>query len=395
MNHRAVSFLIVITLIWFQLVVRCGCAAAAVEPGAGPQASRTDHGAASKETHLELHSGPYGKTTSGRKITRYTLTNAHGMRVAVIDYGAVITAVEVPDRRGKTTNVLLGFPNLAGYETNAPYFGALCGRYAGRIANGRFRLNGKTYSLAQNDPPNHEHGGIQGFNKVVWKSRPVANSGADAADVQMTYTSRDGEEGYPGTLKVTVAYWLSEANELKIEYRAVCDKPTPINLTSHGYWNLAGAGNVLRHRLTLNAAKYLPADAHHLPTGEIRAVRGTPMDFTHETAIGQRINQVAGGYDHCYVIDAGSKPLAQAARVREPNSGRVMVVLTTEPGVQLYTGNYLDGSPSSGGFEKYGGFCLECQHFPDSPNRPAFPNTILKPGETYRQTTIYRFSVEP
>jgi len=320
-------------------------------------------------------------------VTQYFLSNDRGMTVTLINYGAIITSVVVPDKDGAATNVTLGFADLPGYLKNAPYFGSLCGRYANRIAGGKFRLDGKDYALAVNNPPNHLHGGLQGFNHVLWHGRVIPRGESDGGDAV-------GEEGYPGNLVITVRYTLTNANELKIHYTAQTDKPTPINLTSHCYWNLAGDGNILSHELTLNCAKFLPVDSALIPTGKQQPVAGTSMDFTKPATIGSRIDQVSGGYDHCYVIDGWDKSLRLAAIVREPKSGRVMQVLTTEPGVQFYTGNFLDGTSQSGGFKKQEGFALECQHFPDSPNHPSFPTTILKPGEAYEQMTVYRFSAK-
>ena len=330
-------------------------------------------------------------------VTQYFLSNEQGMTVTVLNYGAIITSVVVPDKNGKTTNVTLGFSELPEYLTNAPYFGSLCGRYANRIAGGKFKLDGREYVLAVNNPPNHLHGGVKGFNHVLWQGRVIAreeSTGNDAVGVELTYRSPDGEEGYPGNLAVTVRYTLTNANELKIHYTAQTDKPTPINLTSHCYWNLAGSGSILPHELTLHGGKFLPVDDTQIPTGKQQPVAGTPMDFSMSATIGSRIDQVPGGYDHCYVVDGWDKSLRTVAIVREPKSGRVMEVLTTEPGVQFYTGNFLDGTADSGGFKKHDGFCLECQHFPDSPNHPEFPTTILKPGNVYEQTTIYRFSIK-
>lgn len=341
---------------------------------------------------MAVQKEPFGTTADGHEIDRYLLTNDHGMKVSIITFGAVVTGVEVPDRVGRFANVTLGFDDLSGYERNAPYFGALCGRYANRIAGGKFTLNGTEYALATNDAPNHLHGGIKGFHKVVWQAEAVETD--ESVGVRLRYVSPDGDEGYPGTLVATIVYTLTNENELKIEYTATADKPTPLNLTSHCYWNLAGAGSpdVLNHTLTLHCDQYLPVDDTLIPTGELRDVHGTPLDFTAPTTIGARIEAV-GGYDHCFVINGEADTLRPAAKVSEPNSGRVMQVFTTEPGVQLYTGNHLDGTKATGGFDRYAGFCLECQHFPDSPNHPQFPDTILKPGEAYKQTTIYKFSV--
>jgi aldose 1-epimerase len=314
------------------------------------------------------------------------------MRVTIINYGATVTSVHVADRDDRFENVTLGFSSYEGYLTNAPYFGSICGRYANRIAGGKFSLDGIEYKLATNNGVNHLHGGNRGFNHVLWTGKPVET--ADSVGVELTYISKDGEEGYPGTLNATVVYTLNNANELSIDYTAVCDKATPVNLTNHCYWNLAGAGDVLDQVLMLNCDRYLPVDSASIPTGELKDVRGTPMDFTEPAPIGSRIDQLNSGYDHCYVLREGGGKLTLAARASDPKSGRVMEVHTTEPGIQLYTGNYLDGSEQCAGFARHSGFCVECQHFPDSPNRPEFPNTILRPGEVYRQTTMHRFSVD-
>ncbi len=353
-------------------------------------------------TGVRIQSEPFGETKDGIPITRYLLANDHGMTVSIINYGAIVTSIELPDRNKKVANVVLGFPTLDGYLGNDPYFGCIVGRYANRIAKGKFTLNGKSYTLAINDGPNHMHGGIKSFSDAVWSARP-STPAADgkSAGLELMYESRDGEEGYPGTVKTTVVYTLTDANELRIDYRAVSDKPTIINLTSHIYWNLKGAGNgnVFNDLLTLNADKYLPVDSTLIPTGELKSVKGTPMDFTSPMAIGARLNEVDGGgvkgYDHCYVLNPRSDPLKQmAARVEDPDTGRVLEIFTTEPGIQLYTGNQLTGKPEDGGFKQYSALCLECQHFPDSPNRPQFPSTLLEPNKPYTQTTIHRFSVK-
>lgn len=357
-------------------------------------ASNSDDSSPVNEYQLSAQEEPFGQTADGQAITRYLLTNRNGLKVSLIDFGATVTSVEVPDRDGNIENITLGFQTLAEYEANAPYFGSLCGRYAGRIAGGKFTLDDVGHTLATNNGPNHLHGGVNGFHKVVWKAESW--TAEDSVGVRLTYVSPDGEEGYPGTLTANVEYRLSNRNELTIDYTAHADKATPLNLTNHCYWNLAGAGTgrVLDQELTLHCARYLPVDETLIPTGELKDVADSPMDFTTPHTIGSRIEQVPGGYDHCYVIDGGGKELKLAARVREPKSGRVMEIRTTEPGVQLYTGNFLDGSPATGGFDKHAGVCLECQHFPDSPNQPQFPDTILRPRHVYKQTTVHRFLVE-
>ena len=340
-------------------------------------------------------------TADGQAIELYTLENKNGMEVTITNYGGIVQSIKVPDRAGKIADVALGFDTLDGYLKDNPYFGAIVGRYGNRIAKGRFTLNGVEYKLAQNNGENALHGGLKGFNKQVWKARET--SVGDAPGVELTYLSRDGEEGYPGNLSVTVTYSLTGDNELKIDYRATTDKDTVVNLTNHSYFNLAGQGegDILGHELTIDADRFTPVDAGLIPTGELKSVEGTPFDFRKPTAIGARINQgdeqlkLGKGYDHDFVLIHPQGSFGVAARVREPKSGRVMEVSTTEPGVQFYTGNFLDGTIRGKGGKVYQqryGFCLETQHFPDSPNHPDFPSTVLKPGETYRTSTIYKFS---
>ncbi len=339
----------------------------------------------------------FGRTASGRDVDLYTCCNGNGMVVKVISLGATLVEVQAPDRHGHLANINLGFQRLADYEQRHPYFGSTVGRFANRIAHGVFSLDGTTYRLAVNNGPNHLHGGEIGFDRVVWEGQLV--SSADAAGVRLTYTSIDREEGYPGTLEVTVTYLLTEHNELRIDYEATCDQPTLINLTNHAYWNLAGAGNgtIHDHQLTVAADQYLPVDQHLIPTGELRDVKGTPLDFTSPTRIGDRIESVGNnphGYDHCFVLRGQGGLLRSAARVVEPQTGRVMEVLTTQPGMQLYTANFLDGSSMCGGFHRYAALCLETQHFPDSPNQPHFPNATLRPGQQFRETTVHRFGTD-
>jgi aldose 1-epimerase len=343
---------------------------------------------------------PFGKTADGQAVSVHTLANTNGLRVRLIDYGATLISVETPDRNGKNANITLGFPSLEGYLQRHPYFGSTVGRYGNRIANGKFTLDGQSYNLAKNNGPNHLHGGLKGFDALMWKAEPVTSS--DAVGVKFSRVSPDGDEGYPGELKVAVTYTLTNANELRIEYEATTDKPTVVNLTNHAYWNLAGAGSgdVLQHELTLTAERYLPIDDTSIPTGELAAVKGTPFDFLRPHTIGERIGELkqephkTKGYDHCYVIGGQVSELKLAARVKEPTSGRVMAVYTTEPGVQLYCGNFLGGGAGEGGFKQHAGLCLETQHYPDSPNQPQFPSTTIRPGETYRSTTVHRFAVE-
>ena len=342
----------------------------------------------------------FGTTAAGEPVELYTLTNRNGLKAKVTTYGAILTELHVPDRLGALGDVVLGFDTLAGYLKGHPYFGATTGRYANRIAKAQFTLHGKTYRLAVNNGPNHLHGGIKGLDKRVWKAEPLR--GSHGAAVQFTYLSPDGEEGYPGNLNIAVTYTLTDENELRLDYEATTDQDTPVNLTNHSYYNLAGAGRgtILNHELQINADRYTPVDDTSIPLGELRAVRGTVMDFNKATAVGTRIDQVGGtpgGYDHNYVLNkpkAGA--LTLAATVYEPGSGRVMKVSTTEPGVQLYTGNFLDGTVTGKGtlgYPQHSGLCLECQHFPDSVHQPSFPTVILRPGQTYRQTTVHQFSV--
>lgn len=345
---------------------------------------------------MALLKEPVGKTSNGTVVDRYMLTNCHGLRIAMLTYGATITSVEVPDRNGKVDNIVLSLDSLQGYLDGHPYFGSTVGRYANRIAKGRFSLLGKEYKLATNNGANHLHGGNVGYDKAVWKAEPVET--ADSVGVVFTHVSPDGDEGYPGKLNLQAVYTLTDGNELNIEYTATTDAPTVVNLTNHAYWNLAAATrDVLGHELMLNADRYLPVDAGLIPTGELRAVKNTLMDFTTPHTLGSRIAQVEGGYDHCYVINKGEgKGPTLTARVVEPTSGRTMEVYATQPGVQLYTGNFLDGSLRRGNtaFTKNFAFCLETQHFPDSPNQPSFPSTVLTPGQTYRHITIHKFGVK-
>ncbi len=337
----------------------------------------------------------FGKTKEGAAVDIYAITNGKGMTARITNFGAIVTQLDVPDRGGKQGDVILGFENLDSYLATHPYFGAIVGRVGNRIARGKFKLNGVEYKLATNNGPNHLHGGLKGFDKAIWKAEAIP----EGPSLRLTYVSKDGEEGYPGTLTSIVTYTVTSQNELKIEYRATTDKATPVNLTNHMYFNLAGPGtaDVLAHEVTIFADRYTPVDDGLIPTGELASVIGTPMDFTRPATIGSRIAQVNGGYDHNYVLNSGgSKSPALAVRVHEPKTGRVMEVLTTQPGVQFYTGNFLDGSLTGigGVYRKQYGFCLETQHFPDSVNHPKFPSTILEPGQTYHEVTIYRFSIK-
>lgn len=351
-------------------------------------------------TTMTLEKQPFGKTKDGQEVTAFTLTNERRMKVRLMDYGATVISVETPDKNGKFANVTLSFPTLEGYLQRHPYFGSTVGRYANRIAKGKFELDGKEYSLAVNNGENHLHGGVKGFDAVLWKAAPVQM--ANAVGVKFSYTSPDGDEGYPGQLEVSATYTLNNANELRIDYFATTDKATVVNLTNHCYWNLggAGSGDILKTQLTIAADKYLPIDAGSIPTGELASVKGTPFDFTMPRAIGDRIDELkkephtTKGYDHCFVLRGQSGELELAARARDPVSGRVMEILTTEPGIQLYCGNFLGGGAGEGGFKQHEAFCLETQHYPDSPNKPEFPRTVLKPGQTFKSSTLHRFSVE-
>jgi aldose 1-epimerase len=341
----------------------------------------------------------FGTTPDGQVVDVYTLRGAGGMEVRAITFGGIITSIRVPDRRGNLADVALGFNELTPYLRNPPYFGAIIGRYGNRIAKGRFTLGGRTYTLAVNNAPNHLHGGIKGFDKVVWKAEPFTSG--DDVGLAFTHTSPDGDEGYPGTLNVKVTYTLDAGNALSFEYEATTDKPTPVNLTQHSYFNLAGegTGDILGHVLTIYASRMTPVDASLIPTG-IAPVDGTPFDFRVPTPIGARIRdndpqiRNGNGYDHNFVLDRSGSGLSLAARVEEPVSGRVLEVSTTEPGMQFYTGNFLDGSLTGKSGRPYAqrtGFALETQHYPDSPNQPAFPSTILEPGQTYHSKTVYTF----
>ena len=343
----------------------------------------------------------FGKTPNGQNIDLFTLTNTRGLEARIMTYGGILVSLKVPDRNGHLDDIVLGFDSADGYTTTGQYFGALIGRCANRIGKGRFNLNGVEYKLAVNNGENHVHGGINGFNKVVWRARALKTPAGPA--LELTYLSKDGEEGYPGNLSVKVVYTLTNDNELKIEYSATTDQDTVVNLTHHSYFNLAGQGqgDILKHELMINAARFTPIDSGLITTGELRKVQGTPFDFTRMTAIGSRIDQndeqleFGHGYDHNWVIDGKMGTLRKAAAVRETTTGRVMEVWTTEPGVQLYSGNLLNGAKIGKGGKSYQlhyAFCLETQRYPDSPNKPEFPTITLKTGARYRATTIYRFS---
>jgi aldose 1-epimerase len=341
-------------------------------------------------------------TFDGKQVFLYTLRNPSGLEVTITNYGGTVTTIKAPDRNKNFADIVLGFDSLAGYtsKTNTGYFGALIGRYANRIAKGTFTLDSKQYHIPTNDGPNTLHGGTRGFNARVWDAKEVSPGQV----LELRYLSPDGEEGFPGNLNVMVRYSLAENDELRIDYTATTDKDTVLNLTNHSYFNLAGAGKgtILNHKLTLEADKFTPIDSTLIPTGAIESVEGTPLDFRKATPIGARINndyeqlKLAKGYDHNFVLNSGGESLALAAKVEEPDSGRVLEVLTTEPGIQFYSGNFLNGKAHGigGAFEYRSALALETQHFPDSPNHPNFPTTVLHPGETFQQTTVYRFSVE-
>jgi aldose 1-epimerase len=339
----------------------------------------------------------FGKTADGQEVHLFTLGHAKGIKVKLMTLGGIITEIHAPDRDGKPANVVLGFDNLKDYLAGHPYFGCITGRVANRIAGAKFSLDGKEYKVAANNGPNALHGGLKGFDKVVWKAETIDNGAS--LGVKLVYVSKDGEEGYPGNLTTTVTYTLTADNTLKIDYEAITDKATPVNLTNHTYFNLTGGKDkVLGHEVALEAEQYTPTNAMLIPTGKIEPVKGTPLDFTKSTAIGARLKELKNdpiGYDDNYVIRGGGKSLVPAARVYEPKSGRVLEMSTTEPGVQFYTGNFLDGKLKGHNgvvYHQHMGFCLEAQHFPDAVHQPNFPSIILRPGQTYRQTTTYRFS---
>jgi aldose 1-epimerase len=352
-----------------------------------------------QKAEARIHKRPFGKLPDGTTVDIYTLKNRNGLQVEITNYGGAVVSIRTPDRRGRMADIALGYDDLRGYLADTAYFGALIGRYANRIAQAKFTLNGAEYQLAKNNGPNHLHGGLRGFNKVVWQAREVPHAAGVALD--LTYLSKDNEEGYPGSLTVNVTYILSDANELRIEYSATTDKETVLNLTHHSYFNLAGAGagDVLRHEVKINADRFTPVDETLIPTGELRAVKGTPFDFSRATTIGSRINQadqqliLGKGYDHNFVLNKTGQELSLAAQVYERTSGRELEMWTTEPGMQFYTGNFLDGVRGKTGkvYRHRGGFCLEAEHFPDSPNKPAFPSTLLRPGQEYKTTTVFTF----
>lgn len=347
--------------------------------------------------NMKITKQRFGLTPDDREVFLFVLTNDRGMEVKIINYGGIITSLKVPDREGNLADVVLGHDSLEGYLHRSRYFGALIGRHANRIALGRFSINGTSYALAQNNGQNHLHGGQKGFDKVVWEATEIEGRG-----LELSYLSADGEEGYPGNLQVRVTYTLSKNNELRFEYFATTDQKTIVNLTNHSYFNLAGRGTILDHELSIDADELTPIRNGLIPAGEIRSVKDTPMDFTRPVSIGARINEdyeqltLAGGYDHNFVLRKAERSLARAATVYEPTTGRVLEVFTTQPGMQFYSGNFLDGSivgKNGQAYVKHSGCCFETQHFPDSPNQPSFPSTILQPEEQYQHTTVWKFSV--
>ncbi len=380
-------------------VAACAALAVSLAVGVFACASR-DESMTREASSATLVRAPFGVLPSGDSVHVYTLTNANGIEARILDYGGIVVSLRTPDRAGTFADIVLGFDSLSDYVKDSPYFGALVGRFANRIARGRFTLDGTSYSLAANNGVNALHGGVRGFDKVVWQGTPVHDS--TGVGVVLRHESPDGDEGYPGTLQAQVTYMLTDRNELVIDYEATTDQATPINLTHHSYFNLAGAGDVLGHVLSINADRYVPIDTTLIPTGVLEPVDDSPFDLRANVAIGAKIGTPhqqltnAKGYDHTFVLNRSGPGLSLAARVVEPVSGRTLDVATTEPGIQLYTGNFLDGSLTGKGgrvYQQRHGFCLETQHFPDSPNQPAFPSTILRPGERYRSTTVYTFAV--
>ena len=345
-------------------------------------------------TKVSIMKSRFGKI-GDQDVYLFTLTNKHGITVKITNYGGIITQILVPDKNGKTGDIVLGYDSLQPYVSNNPYFGAIVGRYANRIANGEFTLDGKKYTLAKNDGNNSLHGGIKGFDKVVWDFQEYSDT--SIANLSLMYFSIDGEEGYPGNLKIGVNIILDNNDELKISFDAITDKPTPVNICNHTYFNLnGGSSDVLKHELMIAADQYTEINNEFIPTGKLLDVFGTPMDFNKMTAVGERITQIKGGYDHNYVLRKKPGEMAEAARLFDPESGRMVTVSTTQPGIQFYSGNFLDGKIHGKGgivYKQHYGLCLETQHFPDSPNQPGFPGTILKPGVPYSQQTIFRFSV--
>jgi len=341
---------------------------------------------------MKVNRKPFGLSSDNREVSLFSATNPEGLVLKVTNYGGIIQALQVPDSQGNLADVVLGFDNLEGYMGDHPYLGTLVGRYANRIARGKFSIEGNEYRLVQNHGENHIHGGLKGFDKVLWEASEFADH--QGAGVSLSYLSHDMEEGYPGNLRIRVTYTLDKENQVCIDYEATTDRPTPINLTQHSYFNLGGGSEpVYDHELTILSDKYLVGDKDLIPSGEIRAVDSTPLDFRIPKLIGKDIEHVEGGFDHCYVLDSDGKEVHLAGKVYHPPSGRIMEVYTTEPGMQFYSSNFLEGIKGKQGqsYDKHQALCLETQHYPDSPNHPEFPNTILHPGEIYTQKTIYKF----
>ena len=350
---------------------------------------------------MKITTKPFGTTPDGTAANLYTLSNDQGLEVSITNYGGAITSIKTPDRNGKIGDVVLGYETLAEYVKNPRYMGCLVGRHANRLDKGKFSLNGVNYQLVQNNGENHLHGGKKGFDKVVWDA--LTKQDDNSVRLQLNYVSVDGEENYPGTLSVEVDYYVTNQNELRIEYGASTDRDTIVNLTNHSYFNLAGQGNILDHELMINADSFTPISKDLIPTGEIESVEGTPMDFRNGKKIGKDISadyeqlRFTGGYDHNFVLKLYGRSIKFVARAREPESGRNLEVFTTQPGMQFYSGNFLDGSLTGKGgavYHKYAGFCLETQHFPDSPNHEEFPSTLLRTGDVLDEVTVYRFSAE-
>lgn len=352
-----------------------------------------------RTTLFGIDATPFGKSNSGELVTLYRLTNSHGNSISMMDLGAILVSIDVPDRNGNRTNINAGFPTIDGYLQRHPYFGSTVGRFCNRIANGKFSIDGKSYALFVNNGPNHLHGGKIGFDQLLWSTERLL--GENSVGLRFSLISPDGQEGYPGTLHVTADYVWDNENTLSIRYQASTDQATHVNLTNHAYFNLGGltnleglqGGTVYDHSLSVESIEYVPVDANMIPTGNIASVVGTPLDFTKPTDIGDRIHQLeqTRGYDHCFVVRGPAGTLRPAATVYHPGSGRTIVVRTTQPGVQLYTGNFLDGTWASGGFKQHEAFCLETQHYPDTPNQRTFPTTLLKPGEKLDETTTFEF----
>ena len=363
------------------------------------EATQTPVNFTRQDSIMEIVKRPYGATSDGKSVTQYICRNANGYVLEMIDYGATVTAFRAPDKHGNVENITLGCTSMEGYEACTSYFGSTVGRFCNRIANGRFSIDGNEYRLATNNGDHHLHGGNKGFDKRIWQAEKVLDNNAKFVGLRFTLVSDDGDEGYPGRLNVAVEYVLNNDNELKIEFTASTDRPTHVNLTNHNYWNLAGAGSgrIDEHVLKIEADQIVTVDDQSIPTGELLAVEGTPFDFRTESKIGARLHEIKSdpvGYDHNYVLRSGGGELDLAATIRCVETGRKMEIHTTQPGIQFYSGNFLDGQPGSGGFNQHGALCLETQHFPDAPNQPSFASTLLNPGDTYRQTTVHKFSVE-